>query len=122
LHLWKSPTAEDRGFQVRELVAKKRSAITTTAFGPAGKGFAVSGSKDGSVQLWGMPDEAAVKNHRIFVDASGQPLRLDLVEQALDGNKTRVAVNVQNPQDEQHQERLLPGQRVTVVVMVAPAK
>jgi hypothetical protein len=122
MHLWKTPTAEDRGFQVRELVTKERSAITTAAFGPAGKGFAVSGSKDGSVQLWGLPDEAAVKNHRIFLDASGQPLRLDLVDPALDGNKTRVAVNVQNPQDEKHQERLLPGQRVTVVVMVAPAK
>jgi WD40 repeat protein len=124
LSLWKTPTPEDRGYQVRELVTstKERSAINTAAFGPAGKHFAVTGSKDGYVHLWALPDAEAVKNHRIFVDANGDPLHLDLVEQALDGNKTRVVVNVQNPQDEQHQERLLPGQRVTVVVMVAPPK
>jgi WD40 repeat protein len=117
LQLWKTPTAEDRAYHVRELVTKERSAITSAAFGPAGKSFAVTGSKDGHVHYWGLPDEAAVQSHRIFLDAQGEPLKLDFVDQALDGNKTRVAVNVHNPQ-----ERLLPGQRVTLVVMLPAVK
>jgi WD40 repeat protein len=115
LHLWKPPTPEDRAYQVRELVTKDRSAITTAAFGPASERFAVTGSKDGYVHLWELPDETTVKNHRILADAHGEALRLDLLERALDASKTRIAVNVLNPQD-----RLVPGQRVTLV-MVLPA-
>jgi WD40 repeat protein len=122
LQLWKTPTPEDRAFQVRELVTKDRSAITTSAFGPGASGFAVTGSKDGYVHLWALPSKEAVDNHRIFKDANNQPLRLDLVDQALDGNKSRVAVNVENPQDQQRHERLLPGQRVTLVVVLTPPK
>ena len=122
LQLWKTPTPEDRAFQVRELVTKDRSAITTAAFGPGTSGFAVTGSKDGYVHLWALPSKDAVDNHRIFKDANNQPLRLDLVDQALDGNKSRVAVNVENPQDQQRHERLLPGQRVTLVVVLTPPK
>jgi hypothetical protein len=117
LQLWKAPTAQERAYQVRELVTKERSPITSAAFGPTGKDFAITGSKDGRVHEWALPDEMAVNSHRIFVDAQGEPLKLDLVEQALDGNKTRVAVNVYNPQ-----ERLLPGQRVTLVVMLPAVK
>jgi WD40 repeat protein len=113
LHLWKTPTPEDRGYQVRELVVKDRSAINAAAFGPAGKRFAVTGNVEGLVQFWDLPGEAEVNNHRIFVDADNQPLRLDLVEQALESNKARVVVNVLNPQ-----ERLVPGQRVTLVVVL----
>jgi hypothetical protein len=63
-----------------------------------------------------LPDDAAVKSHLILKDANNENLQLDLVEQSIDGGKTRIAVNVQNPG-----ERLLPGQRVTLVVVV-PAK
>jgi WD40 repeat protein len=124
LHLWKTPMdfktmTRDRGYQVRELVSgKDRSAITCAAFSPATASFAVTGSKEGYVHFWRLPDKEAVENHRVFRDANNLPLRLDLVEHALDGNRTRVAVNIQNPQDTQRQERLLPGQRVTLVVMV----
>ena len=61
-----------------------------------------------------------------MVDANGDPLRLDLVEPAIEAGKTRVAVNVANPRHYklvpgQQEERLVPGQRVTLVVM-DPAK
>jgi WD40 repeat protein len=122
LQLWKTPTPKDRAFQVRELVTKDRSAVTSAAFGPLNSGFAVTGSKDGYVHLWALPSKEAVDNHRIFKDANNEPLQLDLVEQALDGNKIRVAVNVLNPQDRERHERLVPGQRVTLVVMLPQSK
>ena len=126
LHLWKTPTGGDRGFQVREFVTKDRSAITSAAFGPAAKRFAITGSKEGYVHVWTLPDEDEVKHHRILVDANGDPLRLDLVEMGIEASKTRVAVNVANPRHQklqpgQQEERLVPGQRVTLVVVLDPA-
>jgi hypothetical protein len=112
LRLWKTPAPEERGYPVRELATKDRAMITCAAFAPNGANFAVTGSKEGYVHLWTLPNEAAVRNHRIVVDNDGNPLRLDLVERSLDGGKSRVAVNVINPQ-----ERLVPGQRVTLVVV-----
>jgi hypothetical protein len=96
---------------MQELVTKDRAAITCGAFAPVDNSFAVTGSKEGYVHLWKLPSEIAVKNHRIMVDATGAALHLDFVDRSLDGSKTRVSVNVENPQ-----ERLMPGQRVTVVV------
>jgi WD40 repeat protein len=127
LHLWKTPVPDDRAFQVREFVTRDRGTVTCAAFGPTGKRFAVSGSKDGYVHLWSLPDEETVKHHRIFVDANGETLRLDLVEQALDASKTRIAVNVANPSHHkvtpgQPEERLVPGQRMTLVVILDGAK
>jgi WD40 repeat protein len=118
LHLWKSPAPGERAYQVRELVTKDRAAITSAAFGPANQGFAVTGGKDGNVHVWTLPSEQAVADHRIFADADNQSLRLDLVEQVIEGGKTRVAVNVHNPRDAQGQLRLVPGQRVTLVVLL----
>jgi WD40 repeat protein len=112
LRLWKTPAPEERGYPVRELETRDRSMITCAAFAPAGAGFVVTGSKDNCVQVWTLPNEAAIKDHRIAVDGNGTPLRLDLVERSLEGGKTRVAVNLVNPQD-----RLVPGQRVTLVVV-----
>src|SRR5262249_13093469 len=116
LHLWKTPTPEDRGYQVRALVTGDRTAITSAAFAPEGHRVAVTGSKDGYVHLWQLPDPEQVNNHRILVDANNEPLHLDIVERALDASKTRVALTIYNPQD-----RLLPGQRVTLVVLLPVA-
>jgi WD40 repeat protein len=112
LHLWKTPGPEERAFQVRDLVTKDRAQVTCASFAPGAANFAVSGSKDGYVHVWQLPNQEAVKNHRILVDAHGAPFQLNIPDPSLDGNKSRITINVLNPQ-----ERLLPGQRVTVVVV-----
>jgi hypothetical protein len=112
LQLWNTPEPGGRGFQVRELVTTDRAMITCAAFAPAGAGFAVTGSKEGFVHVWTLPTAAEVQAHRISVDGSGAPLRVDLIEHAVDGSKTRIAVNLVNPHD-----RLMPGQRATLVVI-----
>jgi WD40 repeat protein len=111
LQLWHTPEPGGHGFQVRELVTTDRAMITCAAFAPAGVGFAVTGSKEGFVHVWTLPTAAEVQAHRISVDGSGAPLRVDLLERSLDGGKARIAVNLVNPQD-----RLVPGQRATLVV------
>jgi WD40 repeat protein len=118
LHLWKTPTGEERGYQVRELVVKDRIAINAAAFGPSGTRFAVTGSADGHVQFWELPGDDEVASHRIFEDANKAPLRLDIIESSLDGNKSRIAVTIQNPLDRAGTERLMPGQRVSLVIVV----
>jgi WD40 repeat protein len=121
LHLWKTPTPQERAFRVRELVTTDHSAITSAAFFPGNKRFAVTGSKDGYVHLWKLPGEDAVNEHVIKLDANKQPLRLDLIDTDVQGGKTRVAVNVYNPPDPHDSHapgRLTPGQPVTLVVVL----
>jgi WD40 repeat protein len=126
LHLWKAPTRQERAFQVKELVTKDRTPITSAAFAPKPKEptgsrlLAVTGSKDGYVHLWLLPDKAAVENHLLFKDVHGKSLHVDLLEQQQDAGKTRIAVNVLNPDDPlvPGQGRLVPGQRVTLVVLL----
>src|SRR5262249_43926870 len=55
----------------------------------------------------------------IMVDANGDPLRLDLVEPAIEAGKTRVGMNVANPRHYklvpgEQEERPVPGQRGTL--------
>jgi WD40 repeat protein len=115
LRLWKTPSHKERAYQVRELVTTDRTAITSAAFAPADKRFAVTGSKGGNVHLWPLPDKSSMDKHRIFKDAKGHDLELTLPDPSLDAGKTRVIVNVfLNPED----RLLLPGQRATVVVVL----
>jgi WD40 repeat protein len=116
LQLWRTPTAGVRGYEVRQLVPRDRSAATCAAFAPGGQ-FAVSGSKDGRVYVWNLPTRQQVEEHRIRTDKDGQPLTLTLVDRALDANKIRIGVEMQNPETPEHPNgRLIPGRRVTVVV------
>ncbi len=116
MQLWRAPTANSRAYEVRQLVTSERSAVTSAAFAPDGT-LAVSGTKDGYVYLWQIPDREMVRNHRIRTDGKGQPLTLTNVEPALDAGRVRIAVNVQNPETPQHTAgRLIPGGRVTLVV------
>jgi WD40 repeat protein len=119
LHLWKTPTHHDRAFQVKELVTKDRTPITSAAFAPKSKDpantrlFAVTGSKDGYVHLWLMPNSNEVEKHLIVKDGKGKSLHIDLLEQQQDAGKTRIAINLVNPDN-----RLIPGERVTAVVLL----
>jgi hypothetical protein len=50
---------------------------------------------------------------QLAVDANGAELQLGFVERTLEAGRSRIGVDVLNPLD-----RLMPGQRVTVVVVL----
>jgi WD40 repeat protein len=114
LQIWKTPTAYTRGYELRQLVSDDKPAVTCAAFAPdaglAATGpasCAISGSKDGTVYLWSVPDRQAVSNHRI-TDA-----RLTMVSQAAESGtrQVRVGVEVLNPD-----RRLRDGRPATIVI------
>jgi WD40 repeat protein len=119
LQLWHLPPGE-RPYEVRQFAAKERSPATCAAFAPrAGIGaardsYAVSGTKDGRIYLWQLPNRQAVEQHRI------RGLSLTQVDGSLDANarQLRIGVDVLNPRDERSPTgyRLLPGAPVTVVI------
>ena len=118
MQLWKAPTDDKRGFAVRELATLERSPVTCAAFAPdAGVAtdgsFAVSGTKDGLVYVWAMPDRDKVNRFRM------EDLKLTLIEHSLDAStrQVRIGVNVQNPiNDEYPSGRLIPGRPVHIVI------
>ena len=97
-NLWKTPTQAERGYELRELVTKDRVSITSGAFAGGNLCFVITGSKEGFVHVWPMPQQAEANGHLIFSDASNKELRLDLVEQGSSAGKTRIAINFDNPQ------------------------
>jgi WD40 repeat protein len=117
LQLWKTPPEGGRGMEVRQFVTKDRSPVTCAAFSwDTGSSkdttLAVSGSKDGYVYLWHVPDPQTVRSHAI------PGLKLDLVEQSIEGgNQARIGVTVRNIFDEHHpQGRLIQGAGVNIVI------
>ncbi len=126
MQLWRVPTPGSRGFEVRTLVTDERSPVTCAAFGPDGSRTAISGTKSGDVYIWELPTPEQVDNHCIVANREGKALTLTHVDQSLDANKMRIGVLVDNPERreaptaEQPQgrivTRLIPGQRVTVVI------
>jgi WD40 repeat protein len=118
LQLWRSPTDGKRGFEVRQLAPLERSPVTCAAFAhdagiaPDGS-FAVSGTKDGYVYIWPVPNREKVSRHCI------ENLKLTLIENSLDSNtrQVRIGVNVLNPiNDEYPTGRLMPGRPVNIVI------
>jgi WD40 repeat protein len=118
IQLWKAPTDGKRGFEVRQLATLERSPVTCAAFAPdAGLtehgSFAVSGTKDGYVYVWSVPDRDKVNRFRM------EDLKLTLIEHSLDAStrQARIGVNVQNPiNDEYPSGRLIPGRPVHMVI------
>jgi WD40 repeat protein len=116
MQLWRTPTSTSRAYELRQLVTSERLPVTCASFSPKGD-FLVSGTRDGFVHLWAMPERKQLENHRIRVDPQGQPLRLTNVDRSLDGSKLRVTVHLENPPtDEYPHGRLMPGNRVTLVI------
>ncbi len=115
LQLWRTPTDQSRGFEVRQYVPKDGSPVTCAAFshGLAEKdAFIVSGCKGGYVYLWPVPTKEEVRRHRLHltnpqVHTPG----------ALDANprQTRIAVELRNPTEGYPDGRLIPGRPVTIV-------
>jgi WD40 repeat protein len=118
LQLWKAPTDGKHSFELRQFATAERSPVTCAAFAPdAGiapdGSFAVSGTKDGFVYIWPVPNRDKVAKHRI------ENLPLTLIENSLDAStrQVRIGVNVRNPiNDEYPTGRLIPGRPVNIVI------
>ena len=118
LQLWKAPTDSKRGFELRQLATVERSPVTCAAFAPdAGLSqdgsFAVSGTRDGYVYIWQVPNRDQVAKHRI------ENLKLSLVEPNMEVNtrQARIGVNVLNPITSEYPDgRLIPGRPVHIVI------
>jgi WD40 repeat protein len=110
LQVWRTPTQQQRGFEVRQYVTEERGNVTCAAFAPAAPGgatmFAASGAKDGSVYLWPAPPKQEVDNHQIH----NVPVKLLPPTVEAGSRQVRVGVEVQNLEG-----RLTPGRPVTLV-------
>lgn len=111
LQLWRAPSENSRGFEVRQFVTKQRSPVTCAAFaptqGPAGAAsFAASGTRDGNVYLWPVPSREDIGRHRIH----NVPVK-QISRTAEAGGRFKIGVEVANPDG-----RLSPGRAVTIVV------
>ncbi|MBM4070055.1 MAG: hypothetical protein FJ271_14050 [Planctomycetes bacterium] len=113
LILWRTPGANQRGFELRQYVTREKAPVTCAAFFPdaglSGKdagSYAVSGCKDGHVYLWPVPNMLEVSQHRVLA-------RLTMVGGAVDSGtrQIRVGVDVDN-----RDGRFLSGRPVTIVV------
>lgn len=112
LQLWKTPSRQERGYELRQLVTREKSPVTCAAFFPdAGLAqkigsYAVSGTKDGNVYLWSMPSHEDVVNYRL-------PARLTMLAGAVDAGTRQLRIGVEVPNGE---NRFLPGRPVTIVI------
>ena len=111
LQLWRAPSENERGYEVRQFVSQERWPVSCAAFSPtpadgSGEGFVVSASKQ-NLYIWPLPTKEDIAQHRI------ENVRLRLVSQSIDPGtrQTRIGFEVSNPDG-----RLLPGLPVTIVI------
>jgi WD40 repeat protein len=108
LQLWKAPADGKRGAVIRQFVTSEHSPVTSAAFFDAGgkAPLAVSGTKDGIVYLWSIPNADEVKNSRI------DNVEVIQISQSADSPRSiQIGVNVPN-----EDQALIPGQPVTIVI------
>jgi WD40 repeat protein len=112
LQLWRGPTENQRGYEVRQFTTVEKHPVTCAAFPPhpaQGKemAYAVSGAKDGSVYIWELPSAQDISQHRI------ETAYLKQVAEALDTSRQfKVTVDLRNAEG----RRLEPGRPVTIVI------
>lgn len=111
LQLWRTPTATERGFEVRQFLTDERAPVSCAAFSPfVGKGgeasFAVSAGKS-NVYVWQVPTAIEAERQRI----ENVPLTLVSQNREADPRKMRIGFELANPDG-----RLIPGMPVTIVL------
>jgi hypothetical protein len=104
LQLWRCPTGQERGFEVRQFVTEEKAPVTCAAF--AHDSFALSGTKTGLVYLWRIPTTEEVQNHRIL------GAKLTTLGQTVDPGTRQMRVGVRLRND----GRLIDGRPVTIVI------
>jgi WD40 repeat protein len=105
LQLWRTPTNQSRGFELRQYAPKEGAPVTCAAFAPDGR-FIASGSQDHHVYIWTVPTNDEIKNHRLTAKRVHLPGALDSSPRQI-----RMSVELDNPDG-----LLLPGRPVTIVV------
>lgn len=103
LQLWRTPNGQGRGSELRQFIWSSGIATCGT-FAPEDGSFAVTGTQDNQVLVWGMPSKEETE--------SQLKAQLTLVERHLDTQSRQVSVwaELQSP------EWLIPGMRATMVV------
>jgi WD40 repeat protein len=104
LQLWRAPTVGERGTMLRRL-AVEHSPPTCAAFAPDGS-FAVTGTQDNRVYVWGMPDKAELERKLTASIWFLNPY-IDSAER-----KLPIWARMTQPQG----TRLVPGESVTLVI------
>ncbi len=106
LQLWRTPAIHGQGAEIRQFLWNSSS--TCGAFAPDCR-FAVTGTQDGKVLVWSMPDREEITK-RI-------PATLVLVEQTLDSSTLQVRVWAEL---DEVPAWLVPGSTATIVVPIDP--
>lgn len=113
LQLWRAPTKDWRGYEVRQLVWQGDQ-TTCGAFAPSLTGketedFVVTGTKDHKVVVWSLPSEEEIS---VLLKA-----KIKLIDQDLESNarQVRIWADLDNPRLENGRRRLMPGQSATMV-------
>jgi WD40 repeat protein len=114
LQLWSTPTADKRGFEVRQLATRERQAVTCATFAPtAGKdAFMVSGAGH-RLYVWAVPTAKEIAEHRI------ENVPLTLKTQSIDPTtkQTRIGFEVANQFSPRYPNgRFEAGRPVTIVI------
>jgi biotin carboxyl carrier protein len=106
LQVWRAPAEGSRATMLRRLPVGPSSAPTCAAFAPDGS-FAVTGTQDNRVLVWGLPDEQETKRQ---ITAT-----IDYVDKSIESADRKVRIWADKlviPQG----VRLLAGETVTLVI------
>ena len=106
LQLWRCPTNQTRGYEVRQFVPDEKSQVTCAAF--ANDTYAISGNKNGAVYLWRIPTNDEVQKHRI-TDA-----KLTMIAPTVEAGTRQLRIGVKLRNDDHR--RLVDGLPVTIVI------
>jgi hypothetical protein len=110
LQVWRAPAEGVRAAMLRLLAVGPTSAPTCAAFAPDGS-FAVTGTQDHRVLVWGLPDEQESKRE---ITAE-----IGYVDKSIESAKRQVHIWADKlviPQDMPPGARLLAGETVTLVI------
>jgi WD40 repeat protein len=105
LQLWRAPTATSRPYEIRQFLARERSAATCAAFAPDGS-CVVTGTRDRHVLVWALPPLAEIE-HQLQA-------RVTLVEQSVESSARQVRVWAEFANPDGPERRLLPGTTVSL--------
>lgn len=113
LQLWRAPTKEWRGYEVRQLVWQGDQ-VTCGAFVPDiadddKDNFVVTGTRDHKVVVWALPSGDEVN---VLLKAKIKMIDPELESNAL---QVRVWAELDNPKLKNGERRLMVGQRATMV-------
>lgn len=104
LQVWRAPGENTRASEVRQLVTREGAPATCASFSPDGS-YLVTGTRDQKVLVWVMPTQEETDSR-----LEGELEYTDVAVES-ESRRVRVWAKFKNPE-----ERLLPGDTVTVVI------